>query len=323
MSTNKKIRIGVIGLGKMGKNHLNILSFLNSVEVKFVSDIDNRKNDNKKFFFTKNPYSLLQEVDAVIIATPTTTHFDIIKKVGKKVKNIFVEKPLAHNFSGVKKIINFVKKNKINLRVGFIERFNSAIESLLKIINKNQKIISFDFTRTNPLNSRIKDVDVVIDLMVHDIDLAILFNGNVKFITSYGYKKLGKFFYVTAILEHENGVISRILTSGITQKKIRLINVVIQNKYIECDLLRKEIYISKNTKVKNYSKKSFIYNNVSEVVETTPQESLLSELQAFINSCRGLNNKYLANHLHSYEVMRVCEKIQKETRFVTKRSFKI
>jgi len=319
MSNNKKIRLGIIGLGKMGKNHLNILSILNSVEVKFVSDPDNKKNNNKNFLFTKKPFSLLKEVDAVIIATPTSTHFDIIKKIGKKVKNIYVEKPLAENFSEVKKIINFVKKNKINLRVGFIERFNPAVESLLKIIKKNQKIISFDFTRTNPLSSRIKDVDVVIDLMVHDIDLAILFNGNVKFVKSYGYKKLGKIFYVTAILLHENGVLSRILTSRITQKKIRLINVVIENKYIECDLLRKEIYISKNTKVKDYSKKSFIYKNFGEVVETSPQEALLSELQAFINSCLGFDNKYLANHLHSYEVMRVCEKIQKEIRFVTQR----
>ena len=319
MSMQKKIRIGVIGLGKMGKNHLQILSLLNSVEVKFVSDLDNKKNNNRKFLFTKNPFSLLKEVDAVIIATPTFTHFDIIKKLGKKVKNIFVEKPLAQNFSEVKKIINFVKKNKINLRVGFIERFNPAVESLLKIIKKNQKIISFDFTRANPLSSRIKDVDVVIDLMVHDLDLAILFNGNVKFVKSYGYKKFGKIFYVTAILQHENGVLSRILTSGITQKKIRLINVVIKNKYIECDLLRKEIYISKNTKVKDYSKKNFIYKNLGEVIETSPQEALLSEVQAFIYSCRGLNNKYLANHLQSYEVMRVCEKIQKEIRIITQK----
>ena len=319
MSNKKKISVGVIGLGRMGNSHLNILSFLNSVEVKFVSDLDNKKNNNKNFLFTKNPFSLLKEVDAVIIATTTSTHFDIIKKIGKKVKNIFVEKPLAQNFSEVKKIINFVKKNKINLRVGFIERFNPAVQSLLKIIKKNQKVISFDFTRTNPLSSRIKDVDVVIDLMVHDVDLAILFNGNVKFVKSYGYKKFGKIFYVTAVLQHENGVFSRILTSRITQKKIRLINVVIENKYIECDLLRKELYISKNTKVKDYSKKNFTYKNFGEVIETSHQEALLSELQAFINSCRGLNHKYLANHLHSHEVMRVCEKIQKEIRLVTKR----
>ena len=207
MSDNKKIRLGIIGLGRMGKNHLNILSFLNSVEVKFVSDLDNKKNNNKNFLFTKNPFSLLKKVDAVIISTPTSTHFDIIKKLGKKVKNIFVEKPLAQNFSEVKKIINLVKKNKINLRVGFIERFNPAVESLLKIIKKNKKIISFDFTRTNPLSSRIKDVDVVIDLMVHDVDLAILFNGNVKFVKSYGYKKLGKIFLYKDITDYTSGFI--------------------------------------------------------------------------------------------------------------------
>jgi predicted dehydrogenase len=318
MSNKKKISIGVIGLGKMGKNHLNILSFLNSVEVVFVSDIDRKKYDSKEFFFTKSPFSLLKKVDAVIIATPTSTHFDIIKKLGKEVKNIFVEKPLSENFLKVKKIINLVIKNKINLRVGFIERFNQTVETLFKITKKNEKIISLDFTRTNPLSPRIKDVDVVMDLMVHDVDLAILFNGNVKRVKSFGFKKFGKIVYVSAILEHNNGVFSRILTSRITQKKIRQVNVTTENKYIECDLLRKEIYINKNTKVKDYGEKKFSHKSYREVIETGHQEALLSELQAFINSCRGINDKFLANHLHSYEVMRVCEKIQKEIRLVTK-----
>jgi predicted dehydrogenase len=319
MSIYKKIRLGVIGLGKMGKNHLNILSFLNSVEVVFVSDQDIKKYNNKNFFFTKNPFYLLNKVDAVIIATPTSTHFDLIKKIGKEVKNIFVEKPLAQNFSEVKKIINFVKKNKINLKVGFIERFNPAIESLFKTIKKNEKIISFDFTRTNAVSHRIKDVDVVTDLMVHDLDLAILLNGNVKFVKSFGFKKFGKIVYVSAILEHNNGVFSRILTSKITQKKIRLINVVIENKYVECNLLRKEVYVHRNTRVKDLSAKTFNYKSFEEIIETGHQEALLSELNAFINSCRGIESKYLANHLDSYEVMRVCEKIQKEIRLVTKR----
>jgi predicted dehydrogenase len=319
MSIYKKIRLGIIGLGKMGKNHLNILSFLNSVDVVFVSDLDIKKHNNKEFFFTKNPFPFLNEVDAVIIATPTSTHFDLIKKIGKKVKNIFVEKPLAHKFSEVKKIINFVKKNKINLKVGFIERFNPAIEGLFKTIKKNEKIISFDFTRTNAVSHRIKDVDVVTDLMVHDLDLAILLNGNVKLVKSFGFKKFGKIVYVSAILQHYNGVFSRILTSKITQKKIRLINVVIENKYVECNLLRKEVYVHRNTRVQDLSAKTFNYKSFEEVIETGHQEALLSELKAFINSCRGIENKYLANHLDSYEVMRVCEKIQKEIRLVTKR----
>ncbi len=319
MSIQKKLRLGIIGLGKMGKNHLNILSFLNSVEVVFVSDIDIKKNKNKKFFFTKTPFSLLKKVDAVIVATPTSTHFDLIKRIGKEVKNIFIEKPLSEDFSKVKEIINFVKKNKINLRVGFIERFNQAVETLFKIINKNEKIISFDFTRTNPLSPRIKDVDVVMDLMVHDVDLAILFNGNVKLVKSFGFKKFGKIAYVSAILQHNNGVFSRILTSRITQKKIRQVNITTENKYIECDLLRKEIYINKNAKVKVYGEKKFSHKSYREVIETGHQEALLRELQAFINSCRGINDLFLANHMHSYEVMRVCEKIQKEIRLAVKK----
>jgi predicted dehydrogenase len=308
---HKKIRVGIIGLGRMGMNHLNILSFLNSVEVVFVSDLKIKNYNKKKIFFSKNPFSLLHLVDAVIIATPTTTHFDIIKKCGKKIKNIFVEKPLAHNFSQTKKIINFAKKNKINLRVGFVERFNPAIESLLKIIETSKKIISCDFTRANALSDRIKDVDVITDLMVHDIDLAILINGKVKSIKSSGFKRGEMIVYASAILQHYNGTFSRILASRVTQKKIRLINIVIKNKYIECNLLRKELYIHINARVKDFYNNTFKHKSFEEIVEIGYKEALQSELQAFINSCFKIDNKNLAHYLDSYEVMRVCEKIKK------------
>ena len=218
MKNKKILKIGIIGLGRMGKNHLNILSTLNSVEIKFISDLNKNKYLSNDFYFSKILTSRqLKLIDAAIISTPTSSHLKIIKKVGKHVKNIFVEKPIAKNFSETEKIIDYAKKKKLNLKVGFVERFNPVIESLSNILKNNKKIISFDFVRAGP--SEIKDVDVITDLMVHDIDLSIFFNGKVKKIKSYGYKSDNKISHSIAFLTHYNGIVSRFIASRITQKK--------------------------------------------------------------------------------------------------------
>jgi predicted dehydrogenase len=315
MINKKKIRIGIIGLGKMGLNHLNILESLNKVEIIFTHDLDKNKHANRKFNFIKSLSEISTNlVDAVIIATPTSTHFDIIKKIGKNIKNVFVEKPLAQNFNETKKIINFAIKNKINLKVGFIERFNPAIASLLSILKKNEKKVSIDFTRASPISDRIKDVDVITDLMVHDIDLAIFLNGKVKTIKSFGHKKNNMIAHANVVLIHYSGVITNLLASRITQKKIRTINITLEKKYIACDLLKKEVNMYTNTMIKNLNN-NFNYKSISETIETGHKEPLLLEILAFIDNCHGINNKYLADYSDSYEIMNICEKIKKEINF--------
>ena len=154
--------------------------------------------------------------------------------------------------------------------------------------------------RTWTIDPDIADVDVVIDLMVHDVDLAILFNGNVKYIKSYGYKKFGKIFYVTAILQHENGVFSRILTSRITQKKIRLINVVIKNKYIEC-----VGRVDRDEVEKFYSKAHFVVffrENMRYAKAGFPSKSIESwqhGIPIITNNVGELKN-YLKNGVNSF-----------------------
>ena len=314
MKNKKILRVGIIGLGRMGKNHLSILSTLNSVEIKFISDLNKNKYLYNDFYFSKIlTTGQLKLIDAAIISTPTSTHFKIIKKIGKHVKNIFVEKPIAKNFTETKKIIDYAKKNKLNLKVGFVERFNPAIESLFDNLKNNKQIVSFDFIRAGP--SDIKDVDVITDLMVHDIDLSIFFNGKVKTVKSYAYKSGNKISHSIAVLTHYNGIISKFIASRITQKKIRTMNVTLTNKYIESDLLKKEINIFTNTKIKGLNN-NLTFKSISETIQTRHKEALLFELQAFINSCNGINNKFLSDFEESYEVMRICEKIKKNIRYL-------
>lgn len=243
---SKAIKIALLGLGKMGQNHLRILSKLPDVKIAFIYDYDANIAQN-----LANEYStkvakneselenLLKSVDAVIIATPTFTHYDYIKLASKYVKNIFVEKPLCANFSECKELK--LKNHKI--QTGFIERYNPAFMELKKIINDGKSVKIVEFSRSSFGSSRIKDADVISDLMIHDIDLALHLNGKAKcvFACGFGTEQID---LAKAILKHENGVISSLFASRITHKNERKITADFAEFFIECDLLGKKLLIS-------------------------------------------------------------------------------
>ena len=225
---NNIVKIGLLGVGMMGQNHLRNLSMLKQVEVTFIYDFDKELCEKMSKLYdvpvSQNLDEDLKKVDGVVIVTPTFTHADYIKQVSKYVKNIFVEKPLTDTLESSKEIVELSKKLDLNIQLGFIERFNSAIVAAEKVIKNSKHIINIDFTRTNKVSGRITDVDVIIDLMIHDIDLALSLNGKPKKIEAHGYIKSGMIEYARAILTHENGTFSNIVASRITEKRIRHIS---------------------------------------------------------------------------------------------------
>jgi len=286
---DKNTRIGLLGLGNMGKNHLRNLSMIKQVELAFIYDIDKKLMDQ-----TAEQYSVkaadnleqeLENVDAVIIATPTHTHFNYIQLASDYVKYIFVEKPLTHSISTTIDVIRFAEENDIKIQVGFIERYNSALAALENVIRNSNKVINIDFTRTNKLSSRITDIDVVLDMMIHDIDLALFLNGKPKIINAHGYVNNNIIEYARAIITHENGRFSNIIASRITEKKIRQINVTCEDMYIDCNLMSKQVLVNKQT-TQQY------LNNVSisskeETILVGLQEGLLLELIDFFKLCNN------------------------------------
>ncbi len=283
------IKIGLLGVGKMGQNHLRNLAMLKQVEIAFIYDFD--KNICKQMSELYNvPVSTnldedLQKVDGVVIVTPTFTHADYIKQVSKYVKNIFVEKPLTDTLESSKDIVKLAKDLDLNIQVGFIERYNSAVVAFKKVINNSKNIINIDFSRTNKVSSRITDVDVIIDLMIHDIDLALSINGKPIKIVSHGYVKDGMAEYARAIITHENGTFSNIVASRITEKRIRHISATCDDMYIDCNLLSKEVFVNKQS-IEQYLDNVSI-SSKSETVDVRPQEGLLLELIDFIRLCQG------------------------------------
>ena len=298
------IKISVVGLGQMGVNHLNNL--LNIKNIKLINIYDKIKRtelENKyNTKFSENIKEVINNSDAIIIATPTTTHFKYFLECSKKIKNIFIEKPLVTDIKQFKKILQITKKKKINIKVGYIERYNPTVQLIKKILKKN-KILNLDFIRTNNRQNKIKDTNIIFDIMTHDIDLALYLSGDVKRIASSGVKKRNKIKFAISTLEHKNKCITRILSNSECAKRIRTLNITTEKNYISANLLTREIIITK----KNFGKKS---NNLEKKIYAPNKNALLEELKDFIKSCKkNPNNKLLDTF---YKNTLICKEIQKQ-----------
>ena len=298
------IKISVVGLGQMGVNHLNNLLNIKNINLISIYDKIKRKDLENTYNskFSENIKEVINNSDAIIIATPTTTHFKYFLECSKKIKNIFIEKPLVTDIKQFKKILQITKKKKINLKVGYIERYNPTIQLIKKIVKKN-KILNLDFIRTNNRQNKIKDTNIIFDIMTHDIDLALYLSGDVKRITSSGVKKRNKIKFAISTLEHKNKCITRILSNSECAKRIRTLNITTEKNYISANLLTREIIITK----KNFGKKN---NNLEEKIYAPNKNALLEELKDFIKSCKkNPNNKLLDTF---YKNTLICKEIQKQ-----------
>ena len=219
-----------------------------------------------------------------------------------------------------KEIAAFAKSNSLNIQVGFIERFNPAVQALQVVLGKSERLISLDFTRTNKVSARITDVDVITDLMIHDIDLALYLNGPAQSVAAHGFARGDMIDFVSALITHENGRFSRIQASRITDKKIRQIAGTCTDMFVDCDLLRKEILINRHAEEKYEGVLPYAISSFQETVAVPPQESLLSELQAFLASCHGQANTQLPGVEAGVAAMDICEKVHEAVRTGAKTS---
>jgi predicted dehydrogenase len=273
----------------MGQNHLRVLSLLKGIELRFISDSNPDILDEISKAYdipaVVDPTGFFSEIDAVIICTPTSTHSHFIRLAAERVRNIFVEKPLASTLEESRQLHKLTRDLNLNLQVGFIERYNPAVRALRSVLNKTERVICIDFTRTNKLSSRITDVDVVTDLMIHDIDLALAINGPPKSVVAHGYRSNAQIDFASALITHANGQFSRIQASRVTDRKIRQIQCTCIDMFVECDLLRKEIVINRQSETGIGYDMPYTISAVQEAVAVPPQEALLSELQDFARSC--------------------------------------
>jgi predicted dehydrogenase len=308
------LRVGLIGLGRMGQNHLRVLAMLKGVEVAFLADADaalaRRLAAMHDVPAVTDPGDVLGTADAVVICTPTVTHAGYVRQAARHLQHIFVEKPLAASLGEAEEIAAFAERERLHLQVGFIERFNPAVQGLKSVLARTERVISIDFTRTNKLSARITDVDVITDLMIHDIDLALYLNGPAHSVVAHGYARERMIDFASALITHRNGRFSRIQASRVTDKKMRLIEATCVDMFVDCELLRKEIIIHRQAEVQQAEGQPYTISAIQEAVEVRPQEALLSELQAFVAACRGAERTDQPDAAAGLAAMHICQQIQ-------------
>lgn len=298
------LNTAVIGIGSMGKNHARIYADLPDVNLVAVADSDEETANNIAEKYACKPYTDYKEViqneklDVVSIAVPTKLHKQVALEVIEKGIHVLIEKPIASSVEEGKEIIEFAKNKNIKLMVGHIERFNPAVIELKKRLDNNElgKIFKIDVNRVGPFPSRIRDVGVVIDLAVHDLDIIrYLTNSEVEKMHSEIEKQIHTQHedLLSAILRLKNGVICNLNVNWLTPTKIRKIYVTGEKGMFVINYLTQELYFYENAEINNNVDYTDIMMGVSEgkmiKFNFEKKEPLKVEIEHFIDCVK--NNK--------------------------------
>ena len=300
----KKLRAAVIGLGYLGKYHLDKYLMNKKVDVKWVidSDINNlRLNINKSIKKSTDFKDIIGNVDCASIVTPTVSHYQIAKLLLQSKINILLEKPMTETLYQAKKLNNLIDKKKTIMQIGHLERFNPVMERLKNEINNPMFI---EVHRLAEFNPRSTDVNVIFDLMIHDIDIILtLIKSPIKKISVFGKKIITKTTDIANVrIEFINSAVANLTASRISAKSERKIRIFEKNKYYSVDFLLSKMSIFSKNSDRIFKQKEYSYKKV---------DSLRKEINNFVNSCLGLE-KPLVDGINGMNALKVAEDISKK-----------
>lgn len=281
----KKLTIGIIGAGVMGKHHARIFSELPGIKLIGAADPDAnalREITAKHSFkgFTDYRELLALRPDAVSIAVPPSRHAETALASINAGCHVLLEKPIAANSAEAAHIIRAARRRRVQLMVGHTERFNPAV-ALVKKALKGEKIISIDMTRVGPLPPRIKDVGIIIDLAIHDLDLVRYLSGSEVQSTRCLLRRVSGKHEDTAmiLLKLKNGAMAHLTTNWLTPFKARSFQVATVRKFITADLIKQEVDIYSRIKTNEDG-------GLIRKLRPAYQEPLKLEIRSFINCIR-------------------------------------
>jgi len=327
----EKTKVGVIGVGHLGKLHATLYKEVNDARLVGIYDIDQAKSkalaDELKVIAFENLEQMFEQVEAVNIVTPTITHFDVASQALEHNKHIFIEKPITQSEEHARQLIDKARQRNCLIQVGHIERFNPAILALEDVQLSPLFIESHRLASFNPRGT---DVAVVLDLMIHDLDLIqYLVKSNPLRVSASGVSVVSSTVDIAnARIEFENGCVANITTSRISAKKMRKMRIFQKNAYVSMDFVDgfSEIFFIPTEKQEPFHDGTLAFSlgqiqdgaNKKEIkytrLERRNVNPLKMELSSFVDALRnglqpavtaqdGLNALHLAN-----EVMQEIEK---------------
>ena len=300
---NNKIRIGVIGLGYLGKFHYQKYKANKFVNLTSVVDIDKKNYSiikEKGVLMFEKYQDIVDKVDAVSIVTPTVTHYKLAKYFLDNKIHVLLEKPMTETVAQAKKLNAIARKNKCVLQIGHLEQFNPAIRKLRKSSCKPQFI---EVHRLCQFNPRANDVDVVLDLMIHDIDIVLsLVNKKIESIEVSGKKILTNLTDIANVrIKFKDNIVANLTASRISTKNERKMRIFSNNSYYSIDFI--------NNKLKKIHKDR---RNSFKVTDFNFKKTdvLNDEINNFINTCLG-KEKSMTTGISGLEALVVAKKISK------------
>lgn len=282
------IKIGVIGTGVMGENHVRVYSNLSDY-CHLVGIYDKNEKRAKliaqkyRTTYFDDLEELLTAVDAVTISVPTEYHYEIGLLCIKHKVHMLIEKPITSNAEDGKDLVRRAREAGLILQVGHIELYNPTIE-VLKNILINEKIIAIDIHRLSPMSDRLLNVNVVQDLMIHDLYILYdLLGDEIHKLYAFGKIYDNIIRHAIMISQFKQGVIAQVTASFKTEDKVRTIRITAEDAFIQADLINRTILISRAT---NYFLNSIGANykqqNLIERVMVPPKEPLATQLVDFL-----------------------------------------
>ncbi len=283
------MKIIQIGTGGWGKNHTRILSQLGVLSA--VCDADSQRSKEYGEKYSVNHYESLddllisEEFDGAFIVTPTSTHTEIATKLLEAKKHVFVEKPMTYKSEDGEKLAKLAEKNKVILTCGYIERFNPAVDVVKKFVKEKKfgDLVMLEFHRENRMPLHIKDVGIIYDTSVHDIDTANWLFDDMPHVV---FARAGKIKhehedFASIMLGYKDDKVAIISSNWITPKKVRKFNAVCTDAIISSDFITQEIIVEKSDE--------------SKIVQNKKQEPLLLEIQSFLGAIEGKNEQVVTS----------------------------
>jgi predicted dehydrogenase len=319
------LKVGIFGTGHLGKFHLNNWKLIRDAEIAGFYDPndDTAAEVSAKYKIKRfnDPESLMNICDAVDIIAPTPAHFSLCEMAIRKGKHVFVEKPLANDMEEARTILKLVKESNVKLQVGHVERFNPAFLALEGI---SLQPMFIEVHRLAEFNPRGTEVSVILDLMIHDIDIILhIVKSEVKNIYSSGVAVMTDTPDIANVrIEFNNGCVANLTSSRISMKKMRKMRIFQKDAYIGVDFLNKKSEIISLNHSENVSD-GFSFdietmNGTKSILVRNPEvpdiNAILLELEKFTDSV--LQNKpTLVSELDGYRAMDIAHQILQKIKY--------
>ena len=291
----KNLRVGVVGVGTMGRHHVRIVSESPDVTLAGLYEPDTERAAQFCDLYGCNAFKsldeLLDEADAVTVAAPTSLHVEIGELILSRGIHLLMEKPLADDVKGAERLVELAGVAGVVLMVGHVERYNPAIQKLMEMLaDPREEIISIDARRLAPFDgTRCIDVDVLLDLLIHDIDLALeIADSSIVGVSASGRRVFSSQIDVAhARLDFENGCTAVFWTGKCSPKKVRSFTVTTNRRFFEVDTLANSLALHTADSLPSLQEGLCFMGEIrSEQIPIPKQEPLKAELEDFFDSVR-------------------------------------